>query len=209
MSRKLSDVFDYGIYRILMKILDLQNNYKFKKIYGDFGFGKNYKKSRIKGLDSESRIIYGAIVEFIHTIKPPIKTLLLPGENNSIKKVYHDEFSIPNVTNAGILEGMDYFWDFEKDAPDMGKFQLIVSQAMLEHLINPYKHVKDLSDLLENGGYLIVHSEMPGFLYHRYPIDCQRFYPDWFEEMGKRLNLRIVLKNICDGHIFYMYCKDQ
>jgi hypothetical protein len=206
---KLADILDYGIYRILMVVLDLQNNHKFKKIYGDFGFGINYKKSRIRGLDSESGIVYGAIAEFIRSTRKPISTLLLPGENNSIKKFYSEYFSIPKVTNAGILEGMDFFWDFEKNPPDMGKFQLIVSQAILEHLVNPYKHFEDLSHMLEIGGYLIIHTEMPGFLYHRYPIDCQRFYPDWFEEMGTRMNLRIESKNISNGHIFYMYCKDR
>jgi hypothetical protein len=206
--KSLADIIDYGIYRVLIILINFRNKPKFTKIYGDFGLNINYQKSRITGLDSESGIIYGAIVEFIRSIKIPVNNLLLPGENNSIKNIYKESFSIPKVSNAGILDGMDYFWDFEKDPPDIGKFQLIVSQAILEHLVNPYKHLEDLSGLLDSGGYLIVHSEMPGFMYHRYPVDCQRFYPDWFEEMGKRLNLRIVKKNINAGHIFYMYCND-
>lgn len=80
---------------------------------------------------------------------------------------------------------------------------------MMEHLVDPYKHMKDLSSLLEEEGYLIVHTVMPGFMYHRHPVDTIRFFPDWFEEVAskKRLNLKIVSKYVRDFHIFYMYKK--
>jgi len=207
MPKKPGVLFDYGIYSIIMPFLDLQNNHKFKKLYGDFGLKKNYERSRVYKLPSESGIIFGTIVEFTNSIKP-VSSLLLPGENIEVGKVYSNKFSIPRVVTIGINAGMDYFWDFEKDPPDIGKFELIISQAMLEHLINPFKHLVDLSRMLDDKGYLIIHSVMPGYFYHRYPIDCQRFYPDWFEEMAKRLNLRIVSKHLHRGHIFYMYCND-
>jgi len=85
----------------------------------------------------------------------------------------------------------------------MGQYQLIISQAILEHLINPYKHISDLHRLLEPGGHLIVHSVLPGYFYHRYPVDCLRFYPDWFEEAAARLGFHVVAKHIHRGHIFY------
>ena len=50
----------------------------------------------------------------------------------------------------------------------------------------------------------------PGGPYHRHPIDACRFYPDWFEEIAKRLNLNIIKKRINDNklnNIFYMFQK--
>jgi len=102
---------------------------------------------------------------------------------------------------------VDYYWNFENDCPIHEKYSLIISQAMLEHLINPYKHISDLANLLENGGHLIVHSVLPLYQYHRYPIDCLRFFPDWFEEVAKRLELEIVDKYIRLSHITYKYKK--
>ena len=85
----------------------------------------------------------------------------------------------------------------------MGKFDAIVSQAMLEHLLNPYKHVVDLSQMLNPGGKLILHTHIPGFKYHRYPIDCVRFYPDWFETIAERLDLLVYDRYIGDLRICY------
>ncbi len=83
------------------------------------------------------------------------------------------------------------------------RFYLIISQATLEHLIDPYKHLKDLVDLLDDDGRLVVHSVLPGFLYHRYPIDCFRFYPDWFEEVSKRLKLDVEDRQISVFNLTY------
>jgi hypothetical protein len=47
----------------------------------------------------------------------------------------------------------------------------------------------------------------PGFPYHRHPVDCMRFFPDWFEEVGKRLDLTVQDRFIGDDHIVYRYLK--
>ena len=111
------------------------------------------------------------------------------------------------VFTTGLID-TDFRWDFEKNAPVFDEnFDLVVSQAILEHLLNPYKHVEDLSNLLQANGHLILHTVMPGFPYHRHPIDSVRFFPDWFEEIAQRMNMKTVRKRISDTHIFYMYQK--
>ena len=171
MRKNWKTAIDFILYRLVMFLLDLQNNYQFKKIYGSFRFHENYRQRRIERLKSESGIILGAIEKFIQEIQEPINTLLLPGENNFVKEAYRKHFGIKETRTTGIQDGMDYFWNFEEDPPSMGKYQLIVSQAILEHLINPYKHMVDLATLLQPRGYLVVHSVLPGYFYHRYPLD--------------------------------------
>jgi len=50
---------------------------------------------------------------------------------------------------------------------------------------------------------------MPGFFYHRHPVDTLRFYPDWFEEIAskERCNLKVIKKIYRDLHLFYLYKK--
>lgn len=72
-------------------------------------------------------------------------------------------------------------------------------------MLDPYRHLKDLAGLLAPGGSLIVYTVSPGFPYHRHPVDCMRFFPDWFEEAAKRLNLRVEESYIGEDHIVYRF----
>ena len=177
----------------------------FEEHYGEFD--KNlYENYSVTNLPSESRIYHGEMIKWAADIKP--QNVLFAGENKTtsryLKKIIHAK----NVYSVGLADS-DYRWNFEKNPPEIDiKFDLIVTQAILEHLLNPYKHVQDLSSLATQKGYILIHTVMPGFYYHRYPIDSVRFFPDWFEEVAKRLDLRIVKKRIRDSHIFYLYQKE-
>lgn len=179
-----------------------------EEIYGEFD-KTDYEDFTLRGLPNEATFYFGEIIKWAQDINPTPKRALLAGENNNTAKYLQPEIRVEHICTSGLLN-VDYEWDFEKPPPQMGPFDLIISQAILEHLLNPYKHMSDLSDLLAPGGYLIVHSVCPGHPYHRYPIDACRFFPDWFEETAKRLNLDIIKKRIKDtkdNHIFYMYQK--
>ena len=179
---------------------------KIKEQYGDFQLDKDWREKTIRGLSKESGIIPGVIVDIIEKIEQKVKRVLLPGEYNTDKRFYSKLFkNDTEIITAGMGGDTDYEWNFEKDSPEMGKFDLIISQAMLEHLLNPYKHVMDLSYMLNPGGRLILQTHIPGFQYHRYPIDCVRFYPDWFEETAKRLNLSVHDRYINELRIWYSF----
>jgi hypothetical protein len=177
----------------------------FSKHYGDFRSDEDYSGYEIGNLPKESGIIRGEIVKAIHDIPDAVSRVLLPGESNAVKYAYADLFSLDekDIVTAGLYDDVDFTWNFEDDPPAFGKFPCILSQAMLEHLIDPYKHVKDLTGALEEGGYLILHTVIPGFPYHRYPVDCVRFFPDWFEEVSKKLKLEIFSKYVGQLRILY------
>lgn len=193
--------------RLVRRLAGLKTNYRFEAIYGDFHLDADYRHHAIGGVQNESGQIRGDLVKLLRDIPEPIESVLLPGEKISAKPIFAGLFGIESarVTTAGLHPEMDWQWDFEQDPPAFGRFACIVSQAMIEHLIDPYKHLRDCAEHLQPGGYLLVHSVLPGFVYHRHPVDCLRFYPDWFEEVGKRLGLAIVDKCISDGHIVYKY----
>lgn len=195
--------------RWIQLLLALKTEWKFAELYGDFHFGKSFNNYAIKGLAQESGKIYGAVVKFLKDIPEPITSILLPGENNAVKPVYADLLKVTpdKIITVGILDDMDVEWNFEQDPPAIGPFQCIVSQSMIEHLLDPYKHMRDCAALLAQGGYLVVHTVMPGFNYHRYPIDCLRFYPDWFEEVAKRIGFSVQDRYIHNSRITYKFYK--
>ena len=187
-----------------------ESNYEiWESIYGDFELNKNYSHQNISGLDKESGWIRGEIVKTIQQIRTPVKTALLPGEHNGLKSIYSSLLNIPEnkIKTSGLDNNVDFHWNFENEPPNFGKFSIIISQAMLEHLIDPYKHVRDLFEALEPGGHLILHTVIPGFIYHRHPIDCFRFFPDWFEEVAIRIDAIIADKYIGEERILYRYFK--
>ena len=187
------------------KLANKKQLVEWEKIYGAYD-KTNYEEYTIRDLPSESSVYHGEIIKWAQDIFPPPKRVLLAGESNSTANYVKERIRAEKVYTAGLAD-VNYKWDFEENPPHMGQFDLIISQAILEHLINPYKHLQDLARLLLSGGYFIVHSVIPGFWYHRFPIDTLRFFPDWFQEIAKRLDPSVIKKRIKRTHIFYMYNK--
>jgi len=179
---------------------------EFERMYGSFDL-TDYDNFELRGLPNESGICSGEIIKWAKDITPPPKKVLLAGENLNTAEHLRHVFPGADLYTTGLLN-VDYEWNFENDPPSMGNFDLVISHAILEHLLNPHKHICDLTSITAAGGFLIVHSVCPGFPYHRFPIDACRFYPDWFEEAAKRLNLIVTKRRIKeDSTIFYMYQK--
>lgn len=176
------------------------------RAHGAFRHDKTCSSLHIRGLNKESGTIRGTIVHAVQSIKTPLSRTLLPSEYNRDKRHYEKLTGSPedNLVTAGIHPDMDHLWDYNDGPPAMGTFDLIISQAMLEHLIDPYRHVSDLAAQLNPGGHLILHTHPPGFPYHRHPVDCIRFYPDWFEETARALGLNVAQRYIGDLRICYM-----
>lgn len=195
--------------RIIQLLIGAKTEYRFYDLYGDFHFGLSFRKKNIEGLKQESGKIHGSIVFFLEKYQHEYNSLLLAGEGEEVKPVYEKLLKLKSeqIDTAGVMENMDYYWDFEDSIPMNKSYSCIISQSMIEHLIDPFKHIKDLSTLLEPEGVLILHTVMPGFDYHRYPIDCFRFYPDWFEEVSKRFELKILDKYIRNSRISYIFQK--
>lgn len=190
----------------IQRLIGLKTNWRFEELYGDFDFGRSFRKQSIEGLEQESGKVHGAIVDFLRSAPVPISRLLLAGDSTETKAIYSRilEIDIGNIITAGVMDDMDVEWNYEQSPPEnIGQFDCIVSQSMLEHLLDPFKHIQDSIELLNSGGVLIIHTMMPGFNYHRHPVDCLRFYPDWFEEIAKRHALKIVRKHIRNCRITY------
>lgn len=177
-------------------------------IYGAFDPAV-YKSYGIE-CGSESGHIAGQFAVWSKRLNPSPRLVLLSGEDNKVIPYLQSHLLASVFTTAGMLS-CDYTWNFENDPPaGLGQFDLVMEQAVLEHLLNPYKHVQDLAAHTKVGGYLMIHAAGNSFPYHRYPIDACRLFPDWFEEIAKRMKLTIIRKSFTsDANIFYMYRKEE
>lgn len=178
---------------------------KFTNIYGSFLFLKRkkiYDESLIFTSD-DSNVTGQYLAEislFITKIKRHFKNVLLDGDNKNIKNYLKNNvksLKSSKIVTVGIDGNFDIEWNFEEEIPKKiknKKFDLIISQSNLEHLLNPYLHFQELVKLLTKNGFFVLATHLPGYPYHRWPIDTIRFMPDWFEEAAKRNGLKIVRK---------------
>lgn len=176
---------------------------QWEEIYGPFDHG-DYDQYTIQDLPSESGYYHGEIIRWIQELSSVPKRTLFAGEAKPAAAALEKVMELGEVTTAGVLD-VDVPWNFEQKPPEIGTFDLIVSQAILEHLLDPYQHMLSLEGLLAAGGHLLVHTVTPGFDYHRYPIDAYRFFPDFFETFALKTNLLVHRKRVCDNHIFYFF----
>ena len=192
------------------------------RIHKAYGFPKQLSNKQrqdfnLELIDNGEKLIecgryYPEIVYMIKQLEK-IKSVILDGDSKTIIPIIQNnlrnlEFAEFTTVGLGSKKDFDFIWDFENvTPPEIPNADLIISQAMLEHLLMPFEHLRDLSKLLNKNGHLILHTQLPGYSYHRYPIDSIRFYPDFFEEAAKRLNLKVVEKYQSDFHIFYHFQK--
>lgn len=199
---------------IYMSILGLMNykviSYYKKRFwipqYGEFDKVKNWEKHHIMIPEEvyESKSMSGIIMKWAKQSKT--NNVLFAGDGNIIKPYLKPYFS--KITTASMSNNSDFYWNFEKELPkDIGTFDLIINQSCFEHIINPYKHIEDMVKLLNKGGRIIIQTHTQFSCYHRYPVDTLRYNPDWFEEVAKRLNLKVIKRAVLKTTIIYMFEK--
>ena len=212
----ISFVYDYICLPTYFFIVYFRDLNKIHKAYGEF---ESMSKADIikytLRFEGKAKNVCGLMVgEMMKSVmdlpfKP--KHIYLDGDNSAIKKQFKQWLDLPDadIVTAGYGKEYDFFWDYENDPPKKlpGNYDLIISQSIVEHLIDPYKHFVDLAKLLKKGGVIMFQTDMPGFTYHRFPIDTLRFFPDWFEAVGKKLNLKVIRRFQRDFNVIYVFQK--
>ncbi len=70
--------------RWIQALLALKTEHRFAAHYGDFHFGKSYRKQAVTGLDQESGKISGGVAHFTRSLPHKPGTLLLTSENSTV-----------------------------------------------------------------------------------------------------------------------------
>lgn len=152
---------------------------------------------------------------FYLTKKNP--NVLLISESDKVKQEFNTFYS------EWIIDTIDLYPEINVDKtqpnivgdicsqtnPLTKKYDLIINQATIEHVYNPFQAMYNLSNALELDGILITHTHPPGFGYHRYPNDYIRFMKDWWYDLPKYID-GIILMELCmseNSHVFTCYKK--
>jgi SAM-dependent methyltransferase len=153
--------------------------------------------------------------------------VLLTGESIKVGKQLSAIYKHWDVSTTDLYHELreqegatDYLCDLCSPCLDVfgeEKFDLIISQANIEHVYDPFRYMVNLASLLSNDGRLFVHTVTPGFPYHAFPRDYFRFFSDWFIDFPENLKkhapekiieveeLLNIRKNLTKNSIFVCY----
>ena len=134
------------------------------------------------------------------------KSMFFAGEPMAIEPQLKEIFQAGEVTTAG-LEGSRYYWDFEHPNPIGKQFDVVYSQSMLEHLLEPYRHLMELATLVKPNGLLAIWTASFLFPYHRTPIHASNIMPDMIEIVAERNNMTVLHRCYHHGNLVYLLRK--
>lgn len=89
-------------------------------------------------------------------------------------------------------------------------FDIVINQALLEHVYNPFEAMKNMISFLKDDGVLITMTCAQKFIYHAYPSDCFRFMVDWWYNLPTQIigiQLLELYEDVYESCVFSCYKK--
>lgn len=186
------------------------NKNKWNFVENDFRIGGRFPVS------NTSKGYHGILKQWwdFYSINFKNPNVLLVSETNVVKKEFQKLYENWNITTV------DYYPDVQGEKSDIisdmcsnelvDKYDLIINQATLEHLYNPFGAMKILFNSLNNNGYLINHTHSQYYNYHQYPRDYIRFMIDWWYDLPsliENIKLLELYEDEKKWHVFTCYQK--
>jgi hypothetical protein len=139
---------------------------------------------------------------------------LLVSENNEVKASFQQSYPDWNFVTVDLF----HLWGGETDihadlCGDFGddvhaRFDLVICQATLEHVYDPFRAFLNMASFLKDNGVLAIHTHTPPFRYHAYPRDYFRFTLDWFEDIRSHVpDIELLELYAAEGNVFTLYKK--
>ena len=160
----------------------------------------------------------GGFLERIIELAGPISTQdkwLLVSEPSSapkeIKDSYREKYGIELPEITSIEDILNKTWTSQEYDYDLcvypvmqnpPKYQAVLHQSLLEHVVDPVSVIKNLNDFLVPGGIQVIQTVNIYCSLHRYPIDCLRFFPDFFENLEKYIAVKCITTFMENGSIY-------
>jgi hypothetical protein len=149
---------------------------------------------------------HGILLAYLRKYYKPQDRLLLVAENSNTNYIFEQRLSQILVHNNEYKGNKgEEFTDFNIDFNFEPAYNLILSQALLEHVSRPCIALKNMIDLTHVNGHIFLHTQNPQMGYHAFPIDCVRFFKDWFVDMQKYLPIELEEFDEFGPHLFAAY----
>lgn len=144
--------------------------------------------------NNESGGFHGLIFDFIKKHKKDIKSVSMIMEPLDVIPVIEKEFPGASVNVISYREDDSRKFDIDLCIHQQfeSKYDVVISQALLEHTCRPSIVVENLLDLCNVGGIVCIHTHLPGFGYHPWPYDCLRFFRDFWISLSSYLEFDLV-----------------
>ncbi len=190
----------------------------FDDLYNKDNIEWNYKNGcgGFENFSNTSNGYHGILIQWLEYYNTGTNVLLV-SEADIVKKEFEKKYPKLNFYTIDFFPGIQYGdADYKLDICNMNdsdftiKFDLIINQATLEHVYDPYGAMKNLVSILNKNGIIVTHTHPPGYRYHQFPRDYIRFMKDWWYDLPKNLNNNIELLQLWmfqNSHIFTCYKK--
>lgn len=139
---------------------------------------------------------------------------LLISENNNVKARFQLEYPGWSFVTLDKFDNLGEPTDKREDLCGTinlslsGAFDLIICQATLEHVYDPFTAIKNMMAMLRPGGVVLIHTHTPSFRYHACPRDYFRFQIDWFHDIPQFVSGSDLLELYATkGHVFAAFRK--
>lgn len=145
------------------------------------------------------------------------KNILLVCEPEQCCEVFREHFSkdiyidiLPDIVEKDKNNVLAFKYDLNTIFNINKTYDTVFCQAILEHVCRPSVCIENLSNMTNTDGIIIIMSHSPPFPYHRYPIDCVRFYKDFYEDLQRYLPIQLIEYEDDDaGSHFVVYRKKK
>jgi SAM-dependent methyltransferase len=154
-------------------------------------------------VDNQSRGYHGIEKQWWDVYASKSPKVLLVGEDEKAAVSFNAIYPEWKITTLDkYLEGEHT----DLCSADLGIFDLILCQATLEHVHDPFGAMENMARSLNDNGILVVHTHAPEFPYHAFPVDCFRFMKDWWYSLPEYLPLDLLELFMVDNrHVFTCY----
>jgi len=138
---------------------------------------------------------HSILIDYITNHIDTTKTLdvLLVSENHLVKEDFNNIYPSWNIKTVNFYTEMSTqqidsdiianICDRNNNELKKYKFDLIINQATLEHVYDPFGAMVNLCEILKENGIIVNHTHAPVFCYHQYPRDYMRFMKDWWYDL--------------------------
>lgn len=164
-------------------------------------------------MPNQSKGYHGILKQWWDHYKPANAGWLLISELNRVKPYFQSIYPTDSFKTLELFTddaNVDYHISLcDRSLPNkVSKVDVVVCQATLEHVHDPFTSMYNMAQVLNSGGIMTVHTHVQPFMYHPHPRDYIRFFPDWFIDMQNWIP-EIQLVELVDhnGHIFAAYKK--
>lgn len=134
--------------------------------------------------------------------------IFLVSEPTEVIPVFQEHF--PNAKHIDILpcegEHGETFVDLCVPINSLDwRFDIVLSQATLEHVCRPSIFIENLVGFTKIGGHVVIHTHNPKMAEHKWPYDCVRFLKDFWFSLEEYIPAKVVEYEEEDVHLFVVY----